>query len=79
MACEHLLDGISEILQQMPAVSDLLSLGSTSADGIAIAGGSVSCHNLDTGMELEPLDNGLCLTARQQINYAAAPKLRIVL
>src|SRR5262249_46369856 len=53
-ALQEPLNGLAQVLQQVPAVRDLRGLGSALAGGVGIRSPSITADYLDTGMCLQP-------------------------
>lgn len=75
MATEDKTECITDIIEQMPAISDLCSFGCASPGPLGIKPGAVSGNDLDTGMVPEPGGYRSCVTIRQELKNATALKI----
>ena len=60
-------DGIAEIAQQVPAVSDLNSARRALAHAVCVSASTVTCNDLDTGVLAKPRSQRFCLPVRQKV------------
>src|ERR671932_1930970 len=72
MAAREALDGLGQVLQQMPAIGYLYCVWSSLASSIGVGSGSVPANDLDAGMLLEPSDKRLGSAIGEQV-YGAMP------
>ena len=66
MLVEHLLQGLGEIAQEMPAIGDLRGGGRPLTRPIGVGGRAVTRDHLDARMCLEPLRQGVGGAIREQ-------------
>jgi hypothetical protein len=64
LAIDHCSNGVTEIAQQMPAVSNLNSARCTPADPIRVSSGTIARNDLDARMLTKPVGKRLCLPVR---------------
>ncbi len=63
------LDGISEITEQVPAISDLNNARRALTNAVGINTGSITCDNLDTWVIAQPSGHRCGVAVRQEINH----------
>ena len=68
-------NGLAQILQQMPAINNLLCLGRCSNGRLGVGRPAVSADEFDARMIVEPLLNGFGIAVGQEINHVAALKI----
>jgi hypothetical protein len=68
MPCEHALDGLAQVLQQVPAVGDLHGLGGALRRRLGVGRRTVPADHLDLRMGLEPHRDGVCLAVGEEID-----------
>jgi hypothetical protein len=66
MLVEHLLHGLGEIAQEMPAVGDLRGGGGSLPRPVGVGGRAITCNHLDPRMGLKPLRQGVSGAIREQ-------------
>jgi hypothetical protein len=59
---------IAQVLEQVPAIRHLDSLGSPYVRGFRISAGPISANDFNTGLSLEPDRQCLGLPVREQFN-----------
>lgn len=72
---EESLQGISEILQEVPPVGNLHGIRRTTSGTVRIGAGSISADNLDARVSLQPSSKGISRAIGQQINRTVALKV----
>ena len=72
MPCEHALDGLAQVLQQVPAVGDLHGLGGTLRRRLGVGRRTVPADDLDPGMLLEPRRDSVPLAVGEQVDDVTA-------
>jgi hypothetical protein len=72
MRTAHLLQGLSDILQQVKAVRDLDCLGGALTGAVRIGFRPIACNDLDSRMSLKPLRQGASFAIVQEGHGPAA-------
>jgi len=65
----HLLQGFTQIMDEMPAISNLKSLRSTTGGSISKGSATITADDFNTGVLLEPCSKGLRGSILKQINW----------
>ena len=68
MSIADVLDGITKVAQQMPAIRDLYGVGSALTDPIRIGTGAITRDDFDAGMSAQPGRERRRFTVRQQVD-----------
>jgi hypothetical protein len=56
----NLLDGLDEVVPQVPAVCDLHRVRAAAADALGVGAGPVAAHDLHTGLLAQPRRGRCC-------------------
>jgi hypothetical protein len=72
---EQSLDRLPQILQQMPSIENLPCARSSVDDRLSISRPAIAADEFDTGMIVEPLLYGVCITIGKKINDATSHKI----
>ncbi len=62
VSLEHALDGLAQVLEQVPAIRDLLGLRGACRRRLGVGRRTVPADHLDPGMGLEPSRHGIRIT-----------------
>ena len=68
MLIGDILDGITKVVQQVPAIRDLNGVGSPLTDTVRIGTGAITRDDFDPGMGAQPGRERRRLTVRQQVD-----------
>ena len=72
---EQTFDGLAQILQQMPAIDDLLCLGCCIDGRLGVGRPAVPADEFDARMIVEPLLDGFGIAVGQEIDHVAPLKI----
>jgi hypothetical protein len=67
VSLEHTFDGLAQVLQQVPAIRNLLSLGGAGRRRLGVGRRTVPADHLDPGMGLEPSRHGIRSTVGEEV------------
>ena len=65
-------NGITEVAQQMPTVSNLNRVRRPLANTVGVGAGTVTCDGLNNGVLAKPRGQSVCLSVGQQVNNPIA-------
>lgn len=64
----EILDGITEIAEQMPAIRNLHCVGSALTNAIGISASTIAGNDFDAGLTAQPAGDSGSFAVRKQIN-----------
>ena len=67
LLADDLLDGLDEVVPQVPPIGDLLCIRRADPDGFGVGAGAVATHDLHPGVGTQPGGEGVAGPVSQQI------------